>query len=67
MISPPRLAMRHDFARLRQIPILNVAQALGMHIVRTGADTFNMREEKKVSSLTIFPKTNSFWECSLAK
>ena len=59
--------MRHDFARLRQIPILNVAQALGMHIVRTGADTFNMREEKKVSSLTIFPKTNSFWECSLAK
>ncbi len=56
--------MRHDFAKLRQIPILNVAQALGMDLVRTGMDTFNMREEKKVSSLTIFPKTNTFYRFS---
>ncbi len=56
--------MKQDFAKLRQIPILNVAHALGMELTRTGGDTYNMREEKNITSLTLFIKTNSFYRFS---
>ncbi len=56
--------MKHDFFRLRQVPILNVAQALGMELVRTGGDTYNRREGKDITSLTLFTKTNTFYRFS---
>ncbi len=56
--------MKHDFTRLRQIPILNVAHALGMELARTGGDTYNKREGREISSLTLFSKTNTFYRFS---
>lgn len=46
-----------SFATLRQIPILDVAEALGMNIARNGS-TWAMKDGDEVSSLTIFPGTN---------
>ncbi len=56
--------MKHDFAKLRQIPILDVAHTLGMELVRTGSDTYNKREGKEITSLTLFTKTNTFYRFS---
>lgn len=52
--------MRHNFNALRQIPILHVAQKLGIDAVKTGTGTYAMREEGQITSLTIFEKTNTW-------
>lgn len=52
-----------DYAKLRQIPITYVANALKMDLVRTGGGTWQMRDPdnpRDVTSLTLFEKTNSF-------
>lgn len=49
-----------DLENLRRIPILDVAEALGMQLVKEGS-TWAMRDEqtgKGASSLTLFPGTN---------
>ncbi|MDO8648681.1 MAG: hypothetical protein Q7R81_02765 [Candidatus Peregrinibacteria bacterium] len=45
---------------LRQIPILRVAEALGVDIVKTGSGTYAMREGREITSLTLFEKTNNW-------
>ncbi len=47
---------RVNFEKLRQIPILNVSERLGIPIVRIGSDLYAMKDPenpKQVSSLTI--------------
>lgn len=56
--------MKYDYTKLRQIPILDLAHALGMELVRTGGDTYNKREGKDITSLTLFTKTNTFYRFS---
>lgn len=49
-----------NLERLREIPILEVAEALGMELMKEGS-TWAMRdpnERKAASSLTIFPGSN---------
>lgn len=48
-----------DFTKVRNIPILQVAQALGMDIVKEGT-AWAMREDgsREVTSLTLFPDNN---------
>lgn len=50
---------------LKQIPIKEVAEALGVQLIRTGGDSWAMRDpdgrgQSIASSLTIFVNTNSF-------
>lgn len=50
-------------SQLRDIPILRVAEALGMDIRKTGYQTWNMKDPEnlsKNSSLIIFEKTNTW-------
>lgn len=57
------LLMPRDFACLRQIPILRVAEALGMGLRRTGSHVWNMKDAEDIrqnSSLTIFENTNTW-------
>ncbi|MDD5055018.1 MAG: hypothetical protein PHZ00_01990 [Candidatus Peribacteraceae bacterium] len=56
--------MKHDYVKLRHISILSVAHALSMELVRTGGETWNRREGKKITSLTLFTKTNTFYRFS---
>lgn len=56
-----------DLDKLRAIPILHVAQALGMELMRTGSGLWNMRDPgnpREAASLTIFEKTNSWYRFS---
>lgn len=49
-----------DLESLRRIPIMNVAEALGMDLVKEGS-TWAMRDQqtgKGASSLTLFPGSN---------
>lgn len=49
-----------DLDRLREIPILDVAEALGMDLMKEGS-TWAMRDpqqRKSASSLTLFPGSN---------
>ena len=55
---------RIDFAVLRSIPILDVARTLGMEIARTGADTYNMRDGREITSLVLFVKSNTWFRYS---
>ena len=55
---------RVDFAVLRSIPILDVARVLGINVARTGAGTYNMREEREITSLVLFEKTNTWFRYS---
>lgn len=55
--------MRTDFARLRQIPILNVAEALGMPLVKLGGRNWAMKSPERPrepSSLVLDTKTNTW-------
>ncbi len=58
--------MKHetfDVPALKRVPILLVAERLGVRVVKTGSDTWQQRPDHsvdKVSSLTIFGKTNTF-------
>ncbi len=55
--------MRNDFCRLRQVPILQVAQHLGMDLVRCGTGVWALRDPdhpREPTSLRIFEKTNTF-------
>ena len=52
--------MRPDFKALRNIWILQVAEALHIDLVRTGAGTYAMRDEREITSLVIFEKTNTW-------
>lgn len=52
--------MRCNLDHLRQISILFVAQSLGLDVVKTGIGTYNMREEREITSLVIFEKTNTW-------
>ena len=54
----PLLALHQDFEKLRQIPILDVARALGLDILKTGIGTHAMREEREITSLVLFEKDN---------
>ncbi len=56
--------MRPDFAALRRVPILHVAQMLGLVLVRTGAGTYAVKEDGEITSLVIFERTNSFYRFS---
>lgn len=49
-----------DFASLRAISIVEVARVLGLELVRTGAGTYAMREDREVTSLAIFERTNTW-------
>lgn len=51
---------RIDCSKLRAIPILRVAEALGMALVPRGAGVHALREERNITSLMIFEKTNSW-------
>jgi hypothetical protein len=53
-------AAYRDLLTLRRIPILDVARTLGMDMVKTGSGTYAMREEREVTSLVLFEKTNSW-------
>ena len=56
-----------NFASLRQIPIISVAERLGIQLIRTGSGTWQMRDPedpRERTSLTIFEKTNSFYRFS---
>lgn len=45
--------------QLKEIPIIRVAEHLGIPLVKTGAATWCMKDET-ITSLTIFEKTNSW-------
>lgn len=54
---------QYDIDDLKRVPILLVAEKLGLLLVKTGTDTWQPRENgarDKVSSLTLFGKTNNF-------
>ncbi|OIO54792.1 hypothetical protein AUJ46_02285 [Candidatus Peregrinibacteria bacterium CG1_02_54_53] len=53
-------AAYRDLDALRRIPILHVAHVLGMNLVKTGGGTYAMREEREITSLVLFEKTNSW-------
>ncbi len=56
-------SQKYDLDRLKRVPILLVAEQLGIRLVKTGADTWQERDgdsKDKVTSLTMFGKTNSF-------
>lgn len=59
----PDTALR-SIEQLKAIPILQVAQSLGMKLVKTGSGMWQQREiegsSTSCSSLTIFEKTNTF-------
>ena len=58
--SAPLYAMHRDLETLRSIPILQVAQSLGIVLVKTGSGTHAMREDGQLTSLTVFEKTNTW-------
>lgn len=58
--SFPLLSMHRRFDALRRIPILSVAASLGLFIVKTGSGTYAVRENREVTSLVIFEKTNTW-------
>ena len=60
LILPNKTMSRIDYDKLRQIPILDVAQTLGVDIVRSGVDVHSMREDGEITSLVLFERTNSF-------
>ena len=45
---------------IKAVPILMVAERLGVNLVRTGSNTWNQKDGKEVTSLTVFPLTNTF-------
>lgn len=54
---------KHDFAGLRSLPILHVAQALGLMLKRTGSGTWNVKDSDDslgYTSLTVFETTNTW-------
>ncbi|MFH0770749.1 MAG: hypothetical protein V1926_05250 [Candidatus Peregrinibacteria bacterium] len=53
-----------DCSELRAIPILRVADALGMALVPRGAGVYALREDRQITSLTVFEKTNSWYRFS---
>lgn len=58
--SAPLFAMHQDLEALRRISILQVAQKLGIDLVKTGGNTYAMREDGQITSLAIFEKTNTW-------
>ena len=58
--SAPLYAMHQDLEELRRISILQVAQKLGIDLVKTGGNTYAMREDGQITSLAIFEKTNTW-------
>src|SRR3989344_9455297 len=58
--SAPIYAKYQNLDALRRIPILQVAQILGINLVKTGGGTHAMREEGQATSLAIFEKTNTW-------
>jgi hypothetical protein len=58
--SAPLYAMHQDLEALRCISILQVAQKLGINLVKTGGNTYAMREDRQITSLAVFEKTNTW-------
>lgn len=58
--SAPLYAMYQDLEALRRIPIVQVAQKIGLDLVKTGGNTYAMREDGQITSLAIFEKTNTW-------
>ena len=56
----PLYAMHQDLDALRRIPIVQVAQKLGINLVKTGGNTYAMREDGQITSLAVFEKTNTW-------
>lgn len=56
----PLYAMHQDLESLRRISILQVAQKLGIDLVKTGGNTYAMREDGQITSLAVFEKTNTW-------
>lgn len=55
--------MRVEFEKLRQIPILEVAQSLGMQLVKVGGRNWAMKDPERPrepSSLVLDTKTNTW-------
>lgn len=55
---------KRDFAELRRIPILHVAQALGIELRRTGGDSWNVKSADDplgYTSLSISERKN-YWK-----
>lgn len=53
----------YDTKAFKQIPILRVAEALGLNIIKTGSDTWAERDPEirgGTTSLTLFIGTNTF-------
>ena len=51
---------RVDYAKLRQLPILDVAHLLQMETVPYGSGSKAMKEDGQITSLVLFEHTNSF-------
>lgn len=58
--TSPILSRYKSIEALRQIPILRVAEALGLDIVKTGGGTYAMREGREITSLALFEKSNTW-------
>ncbi|MDD4628260.1 MAG: hypothetical protein PHE68_02580 [Candidatus Peribacteraceae bacterium] len=58
--SSPLFSMYRRFDALRRIPILSVAAALGLSLVKTGGGTYAVREDREITPLVLFEKTNSW-------
>ncbi len=56
----PVLSRYKSLEQLRQIPIIRVAESLGLDVVKTGGGTYAMREGREITSLTLFEKTNTW-------
>ena len=54
--TSPVLSRYKSLEQLRQIPIVRVAESLGLDVVKTGSGTFAMREGREITSLTLFDK-----------
>ena len=58
--TSPILSRYKSLEQLRQIPIVRVAESLGLDVVKTGGGTYAIREGREITSLTLFEKTNTW-------
>jgi hypothetical protein len=56
----PLTIMHYNFESLRSIPIVDVAHALKIELVKTGSGIYAMKENGEITSLIIFERTNNF-------
>lgn len=55
----PKKKFRVDFDTLRRIPIVTVAEALGLPLIKTGPGTWAVKDDRgRASSLVLFEKNN---------